>query len=96
MDYKSIFFLVMCVNMVFVFVEKFDGTQISPWGLENVRTLRPPGKLEELTHEMRRYCWSVLGRTLAKQLLRMDISFTSVAKRSDMKMVLVFLFTRTP
>ena len=36
------------------------------------------------------------GRTLAKQLLRMDISFTSVAKRTDMKMGLVFLFTRTP
>ena len=70
-------------------------------GTWNVRTLRPPGKLEELTHEMRRYRWSVYsvrydGRTLAKQLLRMDISFTSVAKRTDMKMVLVFLFTRTP
>ena len=26
-----------------------------------MRTLRPPGKLEELTHEMRRYRWSVLG-----------------------------------
>ena len=36
------------------------------------------------------------GRTLAKQLLRMDISFTSVAKRTDMKMGLVFLFSRTP
>ena len=36
------------------------------------------------------------GGTLAKQLLRMDTSFTSVAKRTDMKMVLVFLFTRTP
>ena len=33
---------------------------------------------------------------MAKQLLKMDISFTSVAKRIDMKMVLVFLFTRTP
>ena len=30
-------------------------------GTSNVRTLRPPGKLEELTHEMRRYRWSVLG-----------------------------------
>ena len=30
-------------------------------GTWNVRTLRPPGKLEELTHEMRRYHWSVLG-----------------------------------
>ena len=36
------------------------------------------------------------GRTLAKQLLRMGISFTSVAKRTDLKMGLVFLFTRTP
>ena len=36
------------------------------------------------------------GGTLAKQLLRMDIRFTSVAKRTDMKMGLVFLFTRTP
>ena len=26
-----------------------------------MRTLRTPGKLEELTHEMRRYRWSVLG-----------------------------------
>ena len=26
-----------------------------------MRTLIPPGKLEELTHEMRRYRWSVLG-----------------------------------
>ena len=33
---------------------------------------------------------------LAKQLLRMDISFTSEANRTDMKMVLVSLFTRTP
>ena len=30
-------------------------------GTSNVRALRPPGKLEELTHEMRRYRWSVLG-----------------------------------
>ena len=30
-------------------------------GTWNVRTLRPPGKLEELTHEMRRYCWIDLG-----------------------------------
>ena len=36
------------------------------------------------------------GGTLAKQLLRMDMSFTSVAKRTDMKMGLAFLFTRTP
>ena len=30
-------------------------------GTWNVRTLRPPGRLEELIHEMRRYHWSVLG-----------------------------------
>ena len=27
----------------------------------NVKTLRTPGKLEELTHGMNRYRWSVLG-----------------------------------
>ena len=35
-------------------------------------------------------------RPSEKRLLRKDTSFTSVAKRTDMKMVLVFLFTRTP
>ena len=30
-------------------------------GTWNVRTLRTPGKLEELTHEMSSYRWSVLG-----------------------------------
>ena len=30
-------------------------------GTWNVRTLRPTGKLEELTHEMNRYHWNILG-----------------------------------
>ncbi len=30
-------------------------------GTWNVRTLRAAGKLEELTHEMNRYLWNILG-----------------------------------
>ena len=30
-------------------------------GTWNIRTLRTPGKLEELTHEMARYRWHILG-----------------------------------
>ena len=30
-------------------------------GTWNVRTLREHGKVEELTHEMNRYCWNILG-----------------------------------
>ena len=30
-------------------------------GAWNVRTLKPAGKLEELTHEMDRYHWNILG-----------------------------------
>ena len=32
----------------------------------NIRTLRTPGKVEELTHEMNRYHWSVLGLCLVR------------------------------
>ena len=30
-------------------------------GTQNVRTLRKAGKLDELTHEMKRYRWNILG-----------------------------------
>ena len=33
-------------------------TYIGSW---NVRTLRADGKLEELTHEMERYKWNIIG-----------------------------------
>ena len=33
-------------------------TYIGSW---NVRTLRADGKLEELTHEMKRYKWNIIG-----------------------------------
>lgn len=57
--------------------------------------------MEELTHELSRYRWSVLGLREVQwknfgKTVRKDISFTSKAKRTDMKMVLVFMFTRTP
>ena len=35
-----------------------DNINISTW---NTRTLRPAGKLQELTHEMDRYRWKILG-----------------------------------
>ena len=40
---------------------KLRGRQNITIGTWNVRTLRPDGKLEELTHEMARYTWHVLG-----------------------------------
>ena len=30
-------------------------------GTWNIRTLREAGKLDELTHEMNRYRWNILG-----------------------------------
>ena len=70
-------------------------------GTLNTRTLRPAGKLQELTHEMDRYRWNILGlcemrwKTLEKQQQRKDTRFSSVGKRINMSMVLDFLFTRT-
>ena len=41
-----------------ILVRTRDNITIGTW---NVRTLRPAGKLEELTHEMGRYQWHILG-----------------------------------
>ena len=30
-------------------------------GTWNVRTVYMPGKVQELTHEMKRYCWNIIG-----------------------------------
>ena len=68
--------------------------------IRNTRTLRPAGKLQELTHEMDRYDRTSLGsvkcdgRTLAKQQQRKDTRFSSVKKRINTSMALYFLFTR--
>ena len=60
-------------------------------GTWNVRTLRPPGKLEELTHKMRRYRWSVIGLSTQDGN---KLYFSGKEDRHEMG--LVFLFTRTP
>ena len=42
-------------------VKKIRGRENISLGTWNVRTLRPAGKLQELTHEMNRYHWNILG-----------------------------------
>ena len=66
-----------------------------------MRTLRPAGKLEQLTHAMSRYHWNTMGpaRCAGKTLVRCqqmtDTRFISVEKRANMSMGLDFLSTRT-
>ena len=42
-------------------VKKIRGRENISAGKWNVRTLRPAGKLEELTHAMGRYHWNIVG-----------------------------------
>ena len=62
------------------------------------------GKLEELSYEMSRYHWNILGlckvqphnrKTLARNPLRRVINYTSLARRTNTTKALDFLFTRT-
>ena len=74
-------------------------------GTWNVRiTLRMAGKLEEVSYEMSRYHWNILGlckvqphnrKTLARHPLRRVINYTSLARRTNTTKALDFLFTRT-
>ena len=63
--------------------------------------MRAAGKVEELTHEMKRYQWNILGlceyagKTLVKQLLQKATSSFSVAVKTDMSMELDSSFTKT-
>ena len=41
--------------------QKIRGSDNITIGTWNTRTLRPAGKLQELTHEMDRYRWNILG-----------------------------------
>ena len=69
-------------------------------GTWNTRTLRAAGKLQELTHEMDRYRWNILGfremrwKNFGKKL-RKDKRFSSMEKRINMSMALDFLLTKT-
>ena len=65
-------------------------------GTWNVRTLRPAGKLKQLTHAMSR--WGSVrfaGKTLVRCQQMTDTRCISVEKRTNMRMRLDFLCTRT-
>ncbi|MEW8546459.1 MAG: hypothetical protein AB2693_23320 [Candidatus Thiodiazotropha sp.] len=70
-----------------------ENISIRTW---NVRTLRPAGKLKELTHEMNRYHWNILGlcemrrKTLMRCQQMLAQRFTSVEKRTGTSMGLIF------
>ena len=74
-------------------ISERENISIGTW---NVRTLRPAGKLEELTIETDRYqCtyWASVkcaGRTLVRCLLMTGTRFISVERRTDMRMGFVF------
>ena len=42
-------------------IKKIRGWENISVGIWNVRTLRPAGKLEQLTHVMDRYHWNIVG-----------------------------------
>ena len=75
-----------------------DNITIGTW---NTRILRASGKLQELTHEMDRYRWNILGlcemrwKNLAKQQQRKDTRFSSVEERINTSKALDFSFART-
>ena len=49
---------VKCVTGASSKIRERDNITIGTW---NTRALRPAGKLQELTHEMDRYRWNILG-----------------------------------
>ena len=59
----SIFFnvKVCCVFSLESKVKKIRGRENISIGTWNVRTVRPAGKLKELTHEIDKYHWNILG-----------------------------------
>ena len=66
-----------------------------------MRTLRPAGKLEQLTHAMGRYHWNIVGLCKMRWKNCGEMStddrhvFFSMEKRTDMSMGLDFLCIRT-
>ena len=51
----------ICQNSVVPKIKKIRGRENIAVGTWNVRTLRPAGKLEQLTHAMSRYHWNTVG-----------------------------------
>ena len=82
-------------------IKKIRGRENIAVGTWNVRTLRPAGKLEQLTHAMSRYHWNIVssarcaGKTLVRCQQMTDTRFISVEKRASMSMGFDFLCTRT-
>ena len=66
-------------------IKKLRGRENISVGTWNVLTLRPTGKLEQLTHVMGRYQWWGFARCAKKTLVRCeqmtDTRFISVEKR---------------
>ena len=62
-----------------------------------MRTLRPAGKLEQLTHAMSRYHWNIVGlcemawKNFGEISKMMDTRFISVEKRTVMSMGLDYI-----
>ena len=64
-------------------------------GAWNVRSLRATGEVEELAHEMKRYRWNILGKTLERHLPQKATSSSSVAVKTDISLELDSSFTKT-
>ena len=70
------------------------------WHMEHKDT-KSCGKLQELTHEMDRYRWNILGlcevtwKNLVKQQQGKDTKFSPMEKRTNTSVALDFLFKRT-
>ena len=66
-----------------------------------MRTLRPAGKLEQLTHAMSRYHWNIVRlyemrwKNFGEFQQMTDTRFISVEKRTDRSMGLDFLCSKT-
>ena len=66
-----------------------------------ISTLKAAEKLQELTHEIDRYKWNILGfcemkwKNFGKQQQKKGTMFSSVEKRIIASVALDFLFTRT-
>ena len=75
-----------------------DNITIGTW---NTRTLGAAGKLQELTHEMDRYRWNILGlcemrwNNFGETTTEEGHKVSSVEKMINTSMALDFLFTRT-
>ena len=75
-----------------------DNITIGTW---NTRTLRAAGKLQELTHEMDRYGWNILGlceirwKSFGETTTEEGLKVFYKENRINTSMALDFLFTRT-